>query len=205
MGIFCSRNILSFCLVFMAAALASSLAAAEERCYAGDASSGTLEFMGAVEGTGFTGRFGEFSVEFCIPGDAPVDGRIETRVSLGSADTGNGDRDEALVGEEFFHVDQYPESVWTSRKIRAAGSGDGYIADGELRLKGITAGQGIRFTLSPDGADLIATGEFTLSGDAEVDRQRFEVGTGEFADPEFVRDRIEVRFEVRLNPVDSSD
>ena len=188
----------------MAVALASSLAAAEERCFAGDASSGTLEFMGAVEGTGFTGRFGEFSVEFCMPDGAPVDGRIVTRVALGSAETGNADRDEALVGEEFFHVDEYPESVWTSREIRTVESGDGYAAKGELRLKGITADQAIRFKLSPDGDALIASGEFTLAGDAEVDRQRFDVGTGEFADPEFVRDRVEVRFEVRLTPVDAS-
>jgi len=198
------RDIFSFGIAMMAVSLASGSALAEERCYAGDASSGTLEFMGAVEGTGFTGRFDEFSVKFCMPAGAPVEGRIETKVALGSADTDNSDRDEALLGEEFFHVDEYPESVWTSREIFAAESGDGYTADGEMRLKGIAAGQAIRFTLSPDGEDLVASGDFTLAGDAEVERQRFDVGTGEFADPEFVRNRVEVRFEVRLSPVDSS-
>ena len=37
-----------------------------------------------------------------------------------------------------------------------------------------------------------------MQGGAEVDRQRFDVGTGEFADPEFVRNRVDVAFEVLL-------
>lgn len=202
MGIFSIRDISSFAIAVLAVALISApdSGLAEERCYAGDASSGSLAFMGAVEGTGFTGRFGEFSVEYCMPAGAPVDGRIETRISLGSADTDNSDRDEALLGAAFFDVDEFPESVWTSHSICAAESGDGFTAAGELRLKGIKADQAIRFTLSPDGGALVASGDFTLAGAAEVDRQRFDVGTGEFADPEFVRNRVDLSFEIRLYP-----
>jgi hypothetical protein len=48
----------------------------------------------------------------------------------------------------------------------------------------------------------MARGGFTLAGSADVDRQRFDVGTGEFADPEFVRNRVDVAFEVRLTSAD---
>jgi len=173
-------------------------ARAAERCFAGGQDSGRLEFAGAVEGSGFTGNFGEFSVIYCMDGEDPAEGEIEVEVELASADTDNRDRDQTLKGEEFFAVDQYPESRWVSESIEEEDDGDGYAARGELELKGIRADQEIRFTLEPDGEAVIARGEFSMRGAAEVNRQRFDVGTGEFADPEFVRNRVDVSFEVRL-------
>lgn len=186
--------------VTLAVTLAVAMpAGAESVCYAGGGGTGSLEFAGAVEGSGFTGRFGEFDVRYCMPEGEPGSGRIEVTVALASADSDNRDRDTTLKGEEFFDVASYPESTW--RSIGIVRDGEGYRADGELTLKGITAAQPIRFTLEPDGERMVARGVFTLAGDAEVDRQRFDVGTGEFADPEFVRNRVDVRFEVELAPL----
>ena len=181
-----------------AASLQMGMARAEnlDACYAGGHESGVLQFSGAVEGSGFTGSFGEFSVTYCMPNGEPAAGEIEVQVELATADTDNRDRDQTLKGEEFFAVEQYPRSSWRSLSIER--DGDGYLADGELELKGIRAGQTIQFTLEPDGEAIVARGEFTLLGEAEVNRQRFQVGTGEFADPEFVRNRVDVSFEVSL-------
>lgn len=185
-------------LVFMLSA--PSGAAAEGKCFSGSQANGELNFSGAVEGSGFTGRFARFSVEYCMPESGPADGRIEVRVELSSADTENRERDETLKGESFFAVEQYPRAIWKSRSISREG-GD-YAADGQLDLKGIQAGQTVKFTLTPDGDDLVATGEFSMKGDAGVERLRFDVGTGEFADPEFVRNRVDVSFEIRLRAAD---
>lgn len=185
-----------FALAWVLSAGSGAAAPADPVCYTGGGDTGWLEFRGAVEGTGFSGRFGRFSVRYCMPETGPVDGRIEVRVELASVDTRNRDRDEALIGPEFFDVERFPIARWTSTRIEAQEAG--YRAEGELELKGIRAGQPIRFALDPDGQALIARGAFLLAGDTEIDRQRFAVGTGEFADPEFVRDRIEVQFEVDL-------
>lgn len=175
---------------------AASGAAAEEKCFRGSQDTGELVFSGAVEGTDFTGRFGQFSVEYCMPDDGPADGRIDVRVQLSSADTDNPERDETLKGEAFFAVEQYPEASWKSRSISAEGGA--YLAEGELELKGIRAAQPVNFTLTPDDDDLVARGEFSMRGGAEIDRLRFDVGTGEFSDPEFVRNRVDLSFEIRL-------
>lgn len=170
--------------------------AAGEDCFSGSQDTGSLRFSGAVEGTGFTGRFGQFSVEYCMAEGIPADGRIEVLIDLSSADTENRERDETLKGEAFFAVDQYPEAFWNSRSILTEGGG--YVSDGALELKGISAAQTVRFTLTPDGDDLLASGELSMRGDAEVERLRFDVGTGDFADPDFVRNRVDVKFEIRL-------
>lgn len=185
-------------LVLVSVMVAGLLAApaAAQTCYANDSESGTLEFRGAVDGTGFTGTFGEFDVRYCMPEGAPDRGRIEVTVALGSADSDNRDRDEALLGPEFFAVERFPTSTWTSTSI--ARSGEGYTADGELSLRDITAAQSIAFRLTPDGEAIVAEGEFSMGGSAEIDRSTFDVGIGEFADPEFVRNRVDVAFEVVL-------
>lgn len=175
----------------------AATSAVAQSCYSGNADRGTLTFEGAVEGTGFTGAFGQFDVEFCLADGDPSTGEIEVRVALDSADSNNRDRDEALLGPEFFHVERFPQATWTSTSIQA--SGDGYRADGELTLRDITAPQSITFRLSPDGDALVAQGRFSMTGGSEIDRQRFDIGTGEFADPEFVRNRVDVRFEVELS------
>ena len=191
------KNVIAAALV--AASLPASSVGAEssDGCYTGDHETGVLEFSGAVEGSGFTGRFGEFSVSYCMAGGDPAGGEIDVDVELATADTDNRDRDQTLKGEEFFAVEQYPRATWNSLAIER--DGDEYIADGELKLKGIVAAQTIRFTLEPEGEAVVARGEFTMLGGAEVDRQRFNVGTGEFADPEFVRNRVDVSFEVLMS------
>lgn len=196
-----TRRLNLLCSLLLVLTVSTPAAAGDaETCYTGGAEDGRLEFTGAVEGNEFTGQFQRFSVDYCMPPGAPGDGRIEVRVELASAESGNRDRDTTLKGPEFFAVDDHPVSTWTSRTIER--SGDVWRADGELALKGISAGQAIEFTLTPDGEALRAAGRFVLSGDATVDRQRFDVGTGEFADPEFVRDEIAVEFEVRLAKTD---
>ena len=123
---------------------------------------------------------------------------IRVEVRLSSADSDNPDRDETLAGPEFFAVEEHPISVWRSTSVRRGD--DGYVAEGELSLKGITASQAIRYKLAPDGETIIANGRFTMTGGSRIDRQRFEVGTGEFADSKFVRNEVAVEFEVTLTP-----
>ncbi|WP_405233102.1 YceI family protein [Lentisalinibacter salinarum] len=177
--------------------LLAAPAPAQPRCYAGDAASCELTFSGAVEDTGFTGRFGEFSVRYCLAGDTTADHEIRVTVSLASADSDNRDRDETLKGPEFFAVERHPTAVWQSTGVRR--EGEDYVADGELSLKGITAPQSIRYELTPAGEAIIARGRFTMAGGTRIDRQRFDVGTGEFADPDFVRNEVVVEFEVTLS------
>lgn len=186
----------SYWIVWIAI-LAAATARAEPTCFTGGGHSGSLTFVGAVEGEEFTGRFGEFDVEYCLDARDPAAGAIRVDVGLASADSGNDDRDQTLMGSEFFAVDEHPQARWRSAGIAA--DGDGFRADGELTLKGITRSQAIRFIVEPRGEDLVVRGRFTMAGSAELDRQRWEIGTGDFADPEFVRNRVDVAFEVTLS------
>lgn len=183
--------------LWLLVAVAASAAGEDEPvCFGGGADSGELTFAGAVEDTGFTGRFGDFSVRYCMQSEQTENHEIRVQVRLATADSDNRDRDETLLGPEFFAVDEHPVAVWESTAVRR--EGEAYVAEGRLSLKGITAPQSIRYRLEPDGGRLIARGRFVMSGGTRIDRQRYQVGTGEFADPEFVRNQVTVEFEVEL-------
>lgn len=162
-------------------------------CYRADESSGRLEFIGEAEGSRFSGQFGAFEVSLCLDEGDLSTGRIEVTVDTGSADTGNRQRDRELLGEHFFAVDQYPQARWQSGEIRA--DGDEFLARGELTLRGVTADQPVRLSLGDDQPPV-------LVGSAEIMRMDWRVGSGDpdFEDTDFIRNRVDLRFELELTP-----
>lgn len=169
-------------------------AIADQTCYRADGSSGELNFRGEVEGTGFSGFFEDFEVRLCMEVEQLETAEIEVRVQMAAATVGNRQGDEALRGQYMFAVNQFPEAVWRSGSIAA--SDDGYLAQGQLSLRDISAEQPVNLKLEREGDAL------WLSGTAEVLRLDFNVGLGEFEDPDFVGNRIDLRFELELEPTD---
>lgn len=167
-------------------------AVAGGECYRADGDSGELNFRGEAEGTPFSGFFDDFEVRLCTADDGLAGAAIEVRVTTGSVTVGNRQGDEALRGSDLLAVEQFPEATWVSESVEAGG--DGYRAEGRLRLREVRADQTVNLRLEQDGD------AWWLSGDAEILRLEFNVGTGEFDDPEFIRNRVDLRFDLRLQP-----
>ena len=162
-------------------------------CFEANQDDGELKFIGASEGNRFTGEFGEFTVTLCMDERDLATAGIEVVVKTASADTGDRQRDSELHGDNFFHVEEFPEATWESDEMNA--EGDGVIARGELNLRGITADQPVRLSLSDDDSPV-------LSGSAEIMRLDWNVGTGDsdFEDTDFIRNRVDLEFELQLQP-----
>ncbi len=167
-------------------------ATGDQTCYLSDAEHGELTFSGVAEGNLVRGDFQDFNVEVCLEGEDLGGARIKVEVETGSASVGIRQGDEALLSEEMFFVDHYPKATWTSQSIES--HNDAYRAEGKLELRGVRAPQAVDLRLERDGDTL------TLAGKAEIFRMEFEVGQGEFADTEFVEDRVELEFELQLVP-----
>ncbi len=173
--------------------LASTGLQAGDTCWISDAESGELRFEGAVEGNGFSGVFESFSVEVCLADVNDAESaHIVVEVDTASANTRNRDRDETLHGPEFFAVDQFPVAKWQSLAIVAGEQG--HVAEGELSLREVLADQSVQLNFALDAEPP------TLQGKAEILRLRYNVGTGEFEDTEFVRNRVDLEFHLELSP-----
>ncbi|TVQ42052.1 MAG: YceI family protein [Wenzhouxiangella sp.] len=171
-----------------------AVAAAEERCYHGNADSGELSFRGEADGNRFNGRFRSFEVRVCMSADEPESARIEVTVETGSATVGNRQGDAALVDDELFAAERYPQAVWISEDLES--HEDGYLATGELSLRGVSASQPVRLSFEPGDQTL------GLSGGAEIMRLDYGVGQGEFEDPDFIRNRVDLSFDLALSIVE---
>ncbi len=162
-------------------------------CFRADQDDGELKFIGVADGNRFSGEFGEFKVTLCMDERKLTTAGIEVVVKTASADTGDSQRDSELHGENFFHVEEFPEATWKSDDLRA--EDDGVVARGELTLRGVSAGQPVRLSLSDSETPV-------LSGRAEIMRLDWNVGTGDedFEDTDFIRDRVDLEFELELQP-----
>lgn len=164
---------------------------ADETCYTGGDETGTLEFTAVQDGSRFTGGFADFDVKYCWSDGDPAAGSISVTVRPASAATDNRDRDQTLESPEFFAVDEYPESTWKSTAIEA--DGDGYRAAGELTIRDITRDRAVTFTLEE------TDGGWRMRGESELMRLDYDVGTGEFADTDFIANRVGIRFDLHLS------
>ena len=100
--------------------------------------------------------------------------RVAITVDLGSAASGDGERDETLKGGDFFAVGTSRTAVFRADRFRKTGT-DRYIAQGTLRLKGVTAPLSLPFTLRIDGDTA------TMQGSATIDRLTWKIGESEFS------------------------
>ncbi|HEY7906035.1 MAG TPA: YceI family protein [Wenzhouxiangella sp.] len=171
----------------------SSVAAADTQCYRADQASGVLAFDGVTEGRGFDGEFEDFSVRMCLTDQDLSTATIEVVVETGSADTNSRDRDQTLQGEEFFWVNQFPQAQWSSQAIVPSSGEFSHLVQGTLKLKDISQDQAVEMRLVTDEA-----GRSRLQGQAEIFRLDYNVGTGEFADTDFIENRVGVTFDLGL-------
>ncbi len=186
------RTIFTTIVTTIALALTVTLSAHAEVCFGADAASGDLSFSGDVEGNAFRGHFRQFDVSLCMVGDDPATAEIRVSVATASATVGNRQGDEALKEDELFAVDQFPEAVWTSAEVVA--DNEGWRAEGELNLRGMTAGQPVQLQLASENDG------FRLAGTAEILRLDYQVGIGEFEDTDFIGNQVSLTFNLFLKP-----
>jgi polyisoprenoid-binding protein YceI len=81
------------------------------------------------------GTFEEFDGEIVIADD-PLESAAHATVQLNSINTGTAQRDDDLRSSNFFDVDRYPVMSFETTGIRV--EGEGYVATGDLTIKGVT-------------------------------------------------------------------
>ncbi len=90
------------------------------------------------------GGFGEFSGAFNVDDADFTKSSFEVRIKTASINTQNERRDNHLRSPDFFDVANHPEIVFKSKRIEK--SGDGYVAIGDLTIRGVTKEVPLRFS-----------------------------------------------------------
>lgn len=175
--------------VFLALLLAAAGAHAAD--YTAQAGS-TLGFEAQYQGEAIDGKFARFTPAIRFDPANLATSRFDVRIDLASATTGNPDYDGELRGQSFLDSVTRPEARYVATRFRALG-GNRFVAEGELTLRGVTQPAPLTFTWT-------AGAQPVLAGEAVLKRLAFEVGAGEWSDPEVIRDEVKVTTRLVLAP-----
>lgn len=176
-------------LIALLATLATAPALATDY-RAGEGS--TLGFRATYMGDRFEGRFADFTPMIRFDPADLATSRFDVRIALASASTANQERDEMLVGPEFFNAGQQPVARYQASKFTALG-GNRFRADGTLSLNGVSQPVALTFLWTPGTPA-------RLEGEASLKRLAFKVGEGDWADTDLLPNEVEVFTRLELQP-----
>ena len=180
------------CFAFIAAislTAASAHAAETLPHYTIDPAHSTLGFSAKVNNSPSEGHFTTFSGDIVFaPQHLELSSAIIT-VDLASVSTVYPDVEESLVKPEWLDAKKYTSATFQSSAFHQEKSG--YSADGTLDLHGKKLPVHLLFTMD----DLAATSA-TATGNMDLKRLDFGIGTGEWADTSVVADKVTVKFHI---------
>lgn len=153
----------------------------------------SLGFFGSYQGETFSGSFTKFTSGIRFDPAKLAQSSFDVRITLASANTKNAERDEMLLGSEFFNAKAQPEARYVASKFRALGN-NRFVADGVLTLRGISKAVPLTFTWTPGAKP-------QLIGSAKVQRLDFKVGIGDWDDVELIPNTVTVNTKLVLSPI----
>lgn len=130
---------------------------------------GTLNITVRQLGNEITGSFADWTADIVFDADADGAEKGDVRVEVAIPSLKLGSVTDNALGADYFNAEDYPTAVFEA-PIRAAAEGDGYVADGTLRLKGNEQSVTLPFTLEIDGDSA------TMQGETTLDRRNYDIG-----------------------------
>jgi polyisoprenoid-binding protein YceI len=144
----------------------------------------TLGFTSSFQGSSFDGHFEKWTAAISYDAAKLATSKFDVTVDLSTAKTGDGDRDGALPGSDFFDVAKYPQARFVTTGFHQQGAQ--VIADGNLTLRGVTKPVSLVVTFKPQGNGA------TLDVSGSVKRLDFGVGGGQYADTSVIGPDVKV-------------
>ncbi|MFA8442828.1 cytochrome b/b6 domain-containing protein [Yoonia sp.] len=117
-------------------------------------------------GSPVAGAFNDWTAAITFDENATdVMGQVETTIAIGSLQLGSVTSD--ALGTDFFNATTYPTALFTADIVA---NDAGYVAEGTLTIKDVTAPLSLPFTLVIDGDTA------QMEGTVEIDRRTFGIG-----------------------------
>jgi polyisoprenoid-binding protein YceI len=150
-----------------------------------DPGASKLGFTGKVSGEGFSGQFRRWTAQIQFDPKALAASKVVATVDVGSAVSGDADRDQAMPTADWFAAGQYPKATFTTHGFKDLGGGH-YQAVGDLTLRGVSRPIVLPFTLN-------ITGDTAhLNGAVALNRTAFGVGQGQWKTGDTVDTQVTV-------------
>jgi polyisoprenoid-binding protein YceI len=150
-----------------------------------------LAFKGVYSGEPFDGEFKSYDAKLYFDPQNPEDGVFDVVINTASVTTYTSDWDSTIIGSEWFFIEQFPKAYYTASEFETTESG--FIAKGELAIKGIRKPVDLPFTWEVTDSDTVA-----FKATALVPRVDFEIGSGTWAEDDSIGFTVDININMTL-------
>ncbi len=158
--------------------------------------SSAIGFVATGGGQSTQGKFGRYLARIRFdPANLKASSAI-VAIDLASATTGQKSIDDMLRDEDWFDVFKTPQALFTTTRFESRG-GDRYVAQGQLRMRNVTAPVTLPFTL------VISNGQASVSGKLTIDRTVWGIGVKDKMANNQVDKAVTVTVDLKANPLDA--
>lgn len=154
-----------------------------------DSAKSKLGFTVSWGGQPFNGVFRSWTADIDFDPADIAHARAVVTVNIASESSGDAETDDGVKGEQGLAASQFPTAVFRATNFSRR-SGNAYVAQGTLSLKGISRPITLPFNLT------IAGNRAHMIGKAQVIRTDFHVGAGEWEKPEPVAHDVTVNVDL---------
>ena len=181
------RWALALVLSLFAAILTSPPAAADARRYGIQRETSEVSFKATSRLMNADGRFHRIRGEVVVDPRDVATARISLTLEAASIDTGIGLRDTHLRSADFFDVERFPDIMFESVRVEAAGRRA--TVTGRLTMRGVTQEITVPVDVTLSEVALVATGELVLN------RRDYGITYNSFVNP--IGNEVRVSFTIR--------
>lgn len=151
-----------------------------------------LTFTGTLNGSPSTGYFKTFHGSISFDPKKINESHIQMAVDINSITTSYSEIANTLKMSDWFDAKQYPQATFLSNKIVEIDNKT-YQAIGKLTIRNKTLPVTISFIKEKTVGNKIK-----VTGSTTIKRSDFDVGTGEWADTDSVKDEVRIDFVLTL-------
>ena len=180
--------------LLLPAALAAMAAQAAPACWAPVPEQSSITFSVDQAGAPLQGTFKSYTASLCLDATG-VQSSMRVDVETASADTEVPELDDALKDEDFFDVKRWPKASFQSESVKQTDPGQ-YAVIGKLTVRDVTREVTVPFVWAPaaDGKSAKLTAKLSIM------RLDYKVGQGQWADPKWVGNKVDLAFSVTFKP-----
>jgi polyisoprenoid-binding protein YceI len=150
----------------------------------------SIIFHGKQMGTDFEGVLNKFTPEIYFDADHLDQSKVTVDIDINSIDAKDGERNKSIKGADWFDTERFPTARFETTKFTKTGD-NAFTADANLTIHGVTVPVQLPFTLKSEAVGF-GQDRVIMTGSVTLDRAKFQLGQGDWADPSVIANEVPV-------------
>ena len=163
-----------------------------------DASESSIKFRGKQMGKDFDGSILQFTPQIYFDPLHLDQSKVTVELDLQTIEAGDTDRNKNLLSPEWLDIIEFPTARFETASIKKTAEG-AYVADATLTIHGVIQELEFPFTIDFSGegkGKYSGKDKAVMTGKVTLDRSKFQLGQGDWADPSVIANEIPVEVTV---------